>query len=154
MPDATLPMLAKEVRTNTLTMLERLSDEQASFALLNNSILWHAGHMLVVTEHLCILPLTRAKAGYPDGWFATFSWKSNPLGVTQWPTIEQVRIELRSQLARLMTALERATDEQLDALSETHAGRTIRWQIIHGLHDEARHQGEIWLLRKVQAKGK
>ena len=28
--------------------------------------------------------------------------------------------------------------------------RTVRYNILHGLHDEANHQGEMWLLHKLQ----
>ena len=152
MADESLLTLAKEVRTATLTLIERLTDEQATFAALNNSILWHAGHALVVVEHLSILPLTGGDPKYPEGWFATFSWKSNPLGVTAWPTIEEVRQQLRAQFARLLTAIERATPEQLDRPKDATSGKSIRFSVIHGIHDEAKHQGEMWLLRKMLAK--
>ena len=105
---------------------------------------------MVVVEHLSILPLTGGEASYPNGWFATFSWKSNPPGVTTWPTMDEVRRELRLQFARLLTAIERAAPEQLDRTADN--GRSVRFSVIHGIHDEAKHQGEIWLLRKMLAR--
>ena len=60
MADATLILLAKEIRGKTLKLLDGLSDEQARFAApgLNNTILWHAGHGVMLMEHLGIMPLT------------------------------------------------------------------------------------------------
>lgn len=152
MVDATLVTLAREVRGSTLMMLDGLSDHQARFAALSNSILWHAGHALVVVEHLSVMPLTGGSAGYPPAYFAAFSWKSNPRGVTDWPAVAEVRGELQSQFDRLLAAMERATPEQLDA-KDARSGRTVRWSVVHGLHDEARHQGEMWLLRKMLLRG-
>jgi hypothetical protein len=39
---------------------------------LNNPILWHAGHALVVVEHLAIVPATGRPAALPEGWDAKF----------------------------------------------------------------------------------
>ena len=59
MADQSLILLAGEVRGRTLWQLEGLSDEQARFAApgLRNSILWHAGHALLVVEHLAVMRL-------------------------------------------------------------------------------------------------
>ena len=64
MPDETLMLLAREVRNKTLKLLDGLTDAQARFAAagLNNSILWNAGHALVVVEHLGV-GLARDRAG-------------------------------------------------------------------------------------------
>ena len=42
--------------------------------------------------------------------------------------------------------------EQLDAPEPANPERTVRYAIVHGLHDEARHSGEISLLRKMMQK--
>ncbi len=54
MADAILIEMVKEVRWKTLKQLETVDETMARFtpAGLNNTILWHAGHALVVVEHL------------------------------------------------------------------------------------------------------
>jgi hypothetical protein len=42
-------------------------------------------------------------------------------------------------------------DEQLDRPAAGNSDRTIRSAILHGLHDEACHCGEMHLLAKMQA---
>jgi hypothetical protein len=54
MSDKALLHLANDVRGKTLKLLDGVSDAQARYAPpgLNNTILWHAGHAVVVNEHL------------------------------------------------------------------------------------------------------
>jgi hypothetical protein len=152
--DDTLLLLANEVRHKTLWLLDGVSDEMARFAApgLSNSILWHAGHALVVVEHLCVAPATGQPAALPDGWSKKFDWDSQPRTVTDWPSIAAVVAALRGQLPRLITTIAALTPQQLDeVLGPPHDG-VLRYLMLHGLHDEANHQGEIWLLRKLYAK--
>ena len=156
MPDETLLVLATDVRNKTLRLLDGVDEALARYAPpgLNNTILWHAGHALVVVEHLGVAPLTgsRPENGYPAGWFDAFSWKSNPTTVTAWPPLAEVVAALRDQQSRLTAALRRASDEALDRpVGDPARGRTVRWSVMHGLHDEACHQGELWLLKKLHA---
>lgn len=44
------------------------------------------------------------------------------------------------------------TPDQLDAPEAGNPSRSVRYAIMHGLHDEARHGGEISLLRKLMLK--
>ena len=149
MGDESLKLLATEVRGKTLRRLEGVTDAEARWAPpgLNNTILWHAGHALVVVEHLSVSPATGQPPAYPHGWFETFSWKSNPATVTHWPALDEVVGRLREQLQRLTTAIDALSPDQL-ATPDAN-GRTLRYSILHGLHDEAGHQGEIYLLRKM-----
>ena len=154
MADQTLLLLAREVRGKTLRLLEGVDDRQGTFAApkLNNTILWNAGHALVVVEHLSVSPATGKPPVYPAGWFEKFGWSSNPAAVTSWPTVEQVRAALREQLERLTAAIEPLSPQRLDQIVHPARGRTLRFSILHGLHDEANHQGEIYLLKKMYAK--
>jgi hypothetical protein len=154
MADETLLLLAKEVRNKTLRLLEGVDDRQANFAApgLNNTILWNAGHAIIVNEHLGVSPASGKPPAYPADWFDKFSWKSNPAAVKQWPTLEEVRAKLRDQLDRLMAVIEPLSTEQLARVVDAEKGRTLRYSILHGLHDEAGHQGEIYLLKKMYAK--
>jgi hypothetical protein len=154
MADETLSLLVREVRGKTLRLLDGIDDTQARFAApaLNNSILWHAGHSLVVVESLGVGPATGKQPAYPADWFDKFSWKSTPATVTTWPTIEQVRAALRNQLEVLLAAIQPFSSQDLDRVVDPTKNRTLRYSILHGLHDEAGHQGEIHLLKKLYAK--
>jgi hypothetical protein len=154
MSDPSIMFLASEVRTRTLRLLEGLTDEQARFAPpgLNNSILWNAGHAYVLIEHLAIAPATGRPPDDPPGWFEAFSWKSNPAVVTKWPALGDVVARLDDQFRRLMDVLDKLTPQRLDAVLPN--GRRLRDLIVHGLHDEAQHQGEIYLLKKILIRGR
>src|SRR5687768_10862987 len=78
MPETLLTM-ADEVRGKTLRLLDGVPPELVHFtAGLSNSTLWHAGHALMLVEHLCIMPATGAAPQYPAGWFEMFAWRSQP----------------------------------------------------------------------------
>ena len=151
--DDTLILLANEVRNKTLWLLEGATDEMARFVApgLANSFLWHAGHALVVAEHLGIVPATGEPPDLPEGWFEKFNWDSKPLTISDWPPISEVALHLRTQLPRLVQAISSLSPRQLEQ-RVPDSGRSLRLEILHGLHDEANHQGEMWLLRKMFAK--
>ena len=151
-PDDTLLMLFSEIRSGTLRMIAGVDEQQARFAPpgLNNSILWHAGHAVVVIEHLCIVLPGLGPAQYPADWFDKFSWASKPATVTDWPTLAQVVDELTRQRDRLVPLLAALTPERLHSpLSAEPNSRSVRLSIVHALHDEAKHQGEMHLLKKL-----
>ena len=154
MADESLLLLAREVRGKTLRLLDGVADDAARFAPpgLNNSALWHAGHALVVVEHLSVMPATGRPAAYPAAWKDKFIWNSNPAAVANWPPLAEVVAALKEQLPRLTAAIAALSSEQLDRIADPQKNRTLRYSILHGLHDEAGHQGEIWLLRKLHAK--
>lgn len=154
MPDQSLLVLLDEVRGKTFRVLEGVGQDEARWAPsgLHNSILWHAGHCRVVSEWL-ILDALGEKPQVPDGWFEIFSWESRPAQVPadRWPSFADVVEELQAQYRRLRSLLGGLSEDQLAAKSARNPARTVRSSVIHGLHDEACHSGEIWLLRKLQA---
>ena len=154
--DESLIQLANEVRAKTLWLLDGVTDEVAHFAApgLTNSILWHAGHALVVVEYLGVAPATGRPPSVPEGWFDKFGWDSRPGNVTDWPSISDVVTELRGQLPRLTEAITALSPQQLNHVLGPPHDESLRYLIVHGLHDEANHQGEIWLLRKMFAKSR
>jgi DinB family protein len=157
MPDETLQLLLRDVRGKTLRILDDVTEQQARYVPpgLHNSILWHAGHSLVVVEHLGVSPATGRPPSYPEGWFDKFSWKSEPARVSNWPTLAEVKAKLIAQAETLAAAINSLSNEQLGApTGDPSKGRNLRWSILHGLHDEAGHQGEMWLLKKLQTKAK
>jgi hypothetical protein len=153
MSDQTLLILTKEVRGKTLRILDQVTEDQARFSPpgLQNTILWHAGHSLVVVEHLSVSAATGKPPVYPDGWFDKFKWGGEPAKVTSWPTLSEVKAKLIEQAERLTVAINALSEDQLSQITGDPAkNRTLRWSILHGLHDEAGHQGEMWLLKKLQ----
>jgi hypothetical protein len=154
-PDKSLLMLLDDVRGKTLLVLEGLDDAHARWAPpgLQNSSLWHAGHAYVVVEFLTTRALGR-EPKMPDGWLKMFSWESNPAHVApeSWPPLERIVEALREQRSRLAELIAGLTPEQLDAPELAGHERTARYAILHGLHDEARHSGEISLLRKLMSR--
>ena len=152
----TLLTLATEVRTKTLWLLDGVDDDIAHFAApgLANSILWHSGHALVVVEHLAVAPATGQSPQLTDGWFEIFGWDSKPLTVKHWPAIADVKEALREQLPRLTAAITALSSARLAQVIDQANGTTLHYDILHALHDEANHQGEMWILRKMHAKQK
>ena len=156
MGDSSLLTLAKEVRGKTLRVLEGVNDDEARWAPAGtrNTMLWHAGHALVLAEYLCIIPATGQTAHLPAGWFELFKWGSAPKVDAPWPSIGAVVAQLGEQQHRLIRAIEGATDEILSKpVGDPARNRTVCWSVVHGLHDEANHQGEIYLLRKMVLAG-
>ncbi len=155
-PRATvLQDLAVEVRTKTLQVLQWARPHECLWAPPGtaNHILWHAGHSLWVEDALCI-KLVAGKSELPAGWGEMFQMGSRPAGQTKpWPGRDELYRQLKAQLARLLELTGGLTHEQLDALPpHAHPGdeRTLGQSILHGLHDEANHQGEMYLLVKIQ----
>jgi hypothetical protein len=155
MPNQTLILLADEIRSKTLKLLKGLGDAESLFHApqLTNPIIWHAGHALIVVEHLGVAAATGAQPIYPAGWFDTFSWTSKPAAVTKWPKVEEVAAKLSDQLERLKSAISSLSEARLDEIVDAPRNRTLRFSILHGLHDEANHQGEMHLLKKLAGKG-
>jgi hypothetical protein len=57
---------------------------------------------------------------------------------------------LKVQRERLRQVIGALTDEQLGCSSAADPRHTVRRSILHGLHDEACHSGEMYLLLKMQ----
>lgn len=152
MPDATLSMLLDAVRAKSLRRLEGVGEAEARWVPqgLQNTILWHSGHVLMVVERLSCEALGKSLAT-PPGWFELFGWDSQPAAIAaeRRPSLEAVRAELILQRERLGASIRELTSDQLDRPSQSRAEWTVRFAIMHGLHDEACHSGEIWLLRKL-----
>lgn len=152
MADKTLLMILDDVRNKTLNDLKGLEESQARWAPSNlqNSCLWHGGHAYVVTEFLTARALGM-EPKLPEGWLKMFSWESNPAHVPpeNWPPLETVVKALVEQHERFRELFGSLTEEQLDAPEPGNPIRTVRYGLVHGLHDEARHSGEIKLLRKL-----
>jgi hypothetical protein len=115
----------------------------------SNHILWHAGHALWLQDLLCVELLT-GRSELPDGSAAMFGARSQPGTISEWPSRDKVSSLLRAQLARVLELLDRTSEDFLlqtpDRFRDT---RTNLGWIIHGLHDESKHNGEMYLLSKL-----
>lgn len=67
------------------------------------------------------------------------------------PQLSEVIHHLETQHKRLRKLIGELTEEQLDSPSASNSKRSVRSAILHGLHDEACHCGEMHLLGKMQA---
>lgn len=152
MPDRSLLLLFDEVRDKTLRLLQAVADDEARWTPpeLQNHILWHAGHSFVLVESLVVEALGDLPQ-IPEGWFDIFSWTSKPAQVAsyRWPPLAQIIAALSEQHTRLSRAIERLGEAELSRPLPGRGGHTARYSILHALHDEACHSGEIWLLRKL-----
>ena len=88
----------------------------------------------------------------PDGGYKTFSPESRPnlIPADRWPQLADVIHQLETQHSRLGKLISELSEEQLDRPSASNPKRTVRSAILHGLHDEACHCGEMYLLGKMQ----
>jgi hypothetical protein len=153
-----LRALASEVRVKTLRLLGEAKVRELTWAPAGtaNHLLWHAGHALWVQDALCVQILT-GKSELPPGWAEAFRMGSRPASWGgPWPTRDELARQLEAQLPRLLALLGPVLDADLDVLPPfAHRGdpRTLEQCVIHGLHDEANHQGEMYLLLKEQRLG-
>jgi len=137
-------------------LLETVPAEDAAWAPpgLQNTILWHAGHSYFLLEWLTIKSLGH-RVRMPDGWYEMFSWESLPsqIAADRWPQLAEVIAALREQHERMRETVGGLTGEELDQPSARNPTKAVRFDILHALHDEACHCGEIHLLRKLRATG-
>ncbi len=151
-----LRALARQVRGCTLQLLDATSEACLTWTPpgTSNHILWHAGHALWVNDALTVQPLM-SHSELPRGWAAMFGQDSNPATTTEWPDVSEVRRLLELQLEHIVGLLVEHSESIVQQANKTSA--CTRWPLlpgmIHGWHDEARHQGEIYLLLKLWQAG-
>jgi hypothetical protein len=139
-----LQELARQVRGGTLELLEVAPEPWLLWAppRTSNHVLWHAGHAVWLQDVLCVKPLT-GQSELPSGWAETFGQHCRPVTQTKtWPSRSDVAALLRDQLARVLELI------QSIAAGAGEVGNTSA--MIHAWHDEARHQGEMYLLLKLR----
>lgn len=147
---ATLTELVRQVRSGTLEILAAADERWLTWAPpgTSNHILWHAGHALWLGDVLGVELIT-GQSELPPGWPETFGMDCRPVGETnRWPSRAEVDRLLRQQAKRLIKLLGELPPERLE-IPSGDGSRTLAGRILHGLHDEARHQGEMYLLWKM-----
>jgi hypothetical protein len=107
----------------------------------------------VVVEHLTSEALGQTPR-VPPGWSEIFDWNSRPADVpaSRWPALQAVVGELIAQRDRLLAQIASLGTPGLDRPGAARPEQSVRYAILHGLHDEACHSGEIWLLRKLHER--
>jgi DinB superfamily len=149
-PQFTIQELARQVRRGTLERLDAAPADRLTWAPpgTSNHILWHAGHALWLQGGLCLEPLT-GNSQLPPDWEKTFGMNCRPVKQTsRWPSREELKELLSVQLDQIIAAIGTASESRLAEVVNPR-GDTLAGRIIHGLHDEARHQGEMYLLLKL-----
>jgi hypothetical protein len=147
-----LAEMARQVRGDTLRLLAAAREEWLTWSPpgTSNHILWHAGHALWLGDVLCIERAT-GRSELPAGWAEKFGMDCRPVRQTRdWPTRAELHRRLAEQLLRMQQVLAELPPERL-VVEEPHDGgrRGLASAVIHGLHDEAKHQGEMYLLLKM-----
>jgi hypothetical protein len=149
---AGLSELAAQVRSTTVQLLEVAEPFMLTWTPpgTSNHILWHAGHVLWVCDALTVQPITGCSE-LPAGWAETFGQHSRPVTTNKWPDRSELRNLLKAQLERILNLYEEHAGSIVARASETppQGGWPLLAGMIHGWHDEARHQGEMYLLHKL-----
>jgi DinB superfamily len=147
-----LAELARQVRRSTLELLQVPDSCWLKWAPPGtaNHILWHAGHALWLQDALTIRPLT-SRSELPSSWATKFGQNSRPEPHADWPDVDEVRALLKNQLERIEELLsEHAAIIMMNPNAiPPSGGWPLLSGMIHGWHDEARHQGEMYLLYKL-----
>ena len=152
---ATLIATAQQVRSRTLRILQQAEPQWLTWtpAGLANHMTWHAGHSLWVQGVLCIEPLS-GESKLPAGWERRFGMETRPgLDHNPWPGRDELLSLLTAQLHDMEELLASADPATLEIVPRGEKTNGIGWEIIHGLHDEAIHQGEMFLLLKMCRTG-
>ena len=146
-----LQELAREVRQGTLQILAAAQTAWLTWTPphTSNHILWHAGHALWLQDVMCVQPLS-GSSELPAGWSERFGMNSYPASTSVWPDRADVEQLLEAQLQRMLRLLGQVSPGQLSQPAPNLGGRrNLAGWIIHGLHDEAKHSGEMYLLWKM-----
>jgi hypothetical protein len=146
-----LSELAAQVRQGTLQLLDATDTACLTWSPpgTSNHILWHAGHALWVNDALTIEPLT-GRSELPRGWPAKFGQDSQPATIREWPDVDEVASLLATQLERILKLHSEYSETIVQHANQRAAGGwPLLAGMIHGWHDEARHQGEMYLLYKL-----
>jgi DinB superfamily len=143
--------LARQIRGDTLRLLAAPKEEWLTWAPpgTSNHILWHAGHALWVGDVLILEPIT-GQSELPLDWADAFGMECRPVNLTRdWPSRAAIQERLTQQLARIEQLLADLPEDRLNNPRPVLGSRSLLSSIIHGLHDEAKHQGEMYLLLKL-----
>lgn len=151
-----LQELARQVRERTVQLLAAAPREALLWAPpgTQNHLLWHAGHAVWLMDVLGI-ELLLGRSELAPGWQETFGMNCRPPSLTRtWPDRQEMLDRLRAQLLRYLEILEQYPEDALRLPGDPSAARrSLTGRLLHGLHDEACHSGEMYLLLKAFVRG-
>jgi hypothetical protein len=143
--------LPRQVRGDTLQVLDEAQAEWLTWAPAgtSNHTLWHAGHGLWRQDLMCV-ELLSGPSEWPESWAETFGIESRPTTIDEWPSRDEVRSRLQTQFGRMLELVDETPDGVLSETPTAFWGNrtAFRW-IVYGLHDEAKHCGEMYVLSKL-----
>jgi hypothetical protein len=147
--------LARQVRAETLRLLAAAPEAWLTWALdgTSNHLLWHAAHALWLQDVLFV-ELVTGRSELPEGWAESFGMDCRPVALTNqlglWPRREDVARRLAEQLSRILALIDELPAERLSSGAGAANRRSLLASLIHAWHDEAKHQGEMYLLLKLR----
>jgi hypothetical protein len=142
--------LARQVRLGTQELLAAVPEGALLWAPkgLQNHILWHAGHCLWLQDALAVVPI-KGQSELPESWASRFGQHTRPLLTKTWPGRNEIHRRLTEQLDRLIALYRGLSEAQLgDGRRHPRTGWPLLPGLLHAWHDEASHQGEMYLLYK------
>jgi hypothetical protein len=105
---------------------------------------------LWVCDALTVEPIT-GQSELPANWSASFGMDCRPVSLTRdWPSRAVVNKHLTNQLTRIQQLLAALSPERLAEPQPDLGQSSLVSAIVHGLHDESKHQGEMHLLLKLR----
>lgn len=148
----TIQELARQVRGKTIEILRAAREQWLLWAPpgTSNHMLWHAGHALWLQDVLSMRVLT-GEERLPDGWAETFGMNCRPVVQTRdWPGRHELLDRLESQLEAIVRLYAETSEATLqEMITGPNSPRPRLARLVHGWHDEAVHQGEMYLLLKL-----
>lgn len=148
-------LIFTDVRGKTLRLFGDAPAEMLTWAPAGtaNHVLWHAGHAAWVIDVLLVKALT-GNGELPEDWTARFGARgTSPRDTRDWPAREALIESLKKQHDRVMQLLASATPQLLSRTPRENNPATVEQWLLHGIHDEAAHQGEMHLLTKLWKAG-
>jgi hypothetical protein len=152
------PPECPDVEACSRTTLTRLKISSAPLGDLGSPLVWsHVSDTLRTEPAMAFWVLGPVLSLAIDGvvelfdiWALAVCWRFNM------PIHDSTRVEAgdfhHSHQCWIVAIRRSLSAEQLDALEPGNPARAVRYASLHGRHDEARHSGEIRLLRKMMLR--
>jgi hypothetical protein len=145
--------LARQVRGTTQQLIGVPAPDWLTWtpAGTSNHLLWHAGHAVWLQDALGIESIT-GRSELPRGWAEIFGMNSRPAAISSWPDVAEVRAQLQAQLTRYLDLISSEAETIVARANKRSpsGGWPLLPGMIHGWYDEAKHQGEMYLLHKLR----
>jgi uncharacterized damage-inducible protein DinB len=144
-------------RRRLLSVLEGITEEAAAIKPegFNNTIQWHAGHILFIAEQF-LFRVPGDAVQLPPGYKALFAngtrpddWETEP------PSLQQIIAELKEQEGRVKESITSRLDEGLTRPLSLTSGlnlNSIGELLTMAIYHEALHTGYIDAMKRIVSK--